>query len=80
MGASLPVASGVAKLRGRKSTRRGGDGQSSGCSCLPAGPDCASREFCPERAPAVPPAEGSILVRNEYIRGEPAMHGWIPNH
>ena len=60
MGASLPVASGVAKLPGRKSTRRCGDGQSSGCSCLPAGQDCASREFCPERAPAVPPAEGSI--------------------
>ena len=36
-----------------------------------------AENFAVREAPVVPPAEGQILVRNEYLSVEPAMRGWI---
>jgi len=80
MGASLPAASGVAKLS--VVNQRAGVTMVNRQVVLASRPARTARaeNFAMSDAPAVPPAEGSILVRNEYIRGEPAMHGRIANH
>jgi hypothetical protein len=36
-----------------------------------------AENFAIREAPIVPPAEGQILVRNEFLSVEPAMRGWI---
>lgn len=36
-----------------------------------------AENFAVHEAAAVPPAEGQILVRNEFLSVEPAMRGWI---
>ena len=36
-----------------------------------------AENFAIRDAPVVPPAEGQILVRNEFLSVEPAMRGWI---
>ncbi|MDB5699184.1 MAG: NADP-dependent oxidoreductase [Alphaproteobacteria bacterium] len=36
-----------------------------------------ARDFALETAPAAEPAEGEIVVRNQFLSVEPAMRGWI---
>ncbi len=39
-----------------------------------------AENFAVRGAPVVSPAEGQILVRNEFLSVEPAMRGWIADH
>ena len=39
-----------------------------------------AENFAIRDAPVVSPAEGQILVRNEFLSVEPAMRGWIADH
>src|SRR5208283_3520530 len=36
-----------------------------------------AENFAIREAPVVPPREGQLLVRNEFLSVEPAMRGWI---
>jgi NADPH-dependent curcumin reductase len=36
-----------------------------------------AENFAIREVPVVPPADGQILVRNEFLSVEPAMRGWI---
>ena len=81
MGASLPVASGVAKLRA--ANQRAAVAMVNRRVVLASRPDGIARaENFARSAPllSLRRRDRSILVRNEYIRGEPAMLGWIANH
>jgi NADPH-dependent curcumin reductase len=77
MGTSLPAASGIANLSARKA--RAGVKMLNRQVVLVSRPSgiAQAENFAIREATVVSPAEGQMLVRNEFVSVEPAMRGWI---